>query len=542
MEDDPGALILLSVTPQRSNVFLGRRSQSRAVSLLRGFVGERFPLYSLGQSCFAIVCRDVPKNYYAELAPSLVNFFKHEGYPRVHVASLTVDTAEEQLDSEQSVAEMTLHKAWSALHVASKRGPFAFYSITQEQTENHPLRPPSLELKRWLLKVSRKRDTFSLIQISRGGDAIKQYALSVAADSGTVRQTATDTYLFFPFIDKTKVKKAAGRIIGKVNGEDKPNAGIAIYTTKERSKSAMLLNCRKALCHAAFLESGSVVICDAVSFNISGDIYYGEGDLVRAVAEYKKGLALEQKNGNLLNSLGVCYAQMNRSKDAMYCFQQACASKEDRFMALYNLGFEQRQHNKRLAAINSFAAALDCPVEKEQERARKEISFQLSVLYCHDKQYDKGVALLEPWYAVEKDGKALKYLGEIYSGLASYSKAKKYLQMAMRYDEYDAEVLGLLGEIYLLENEGDDIALRFCEKAVELSPDSLVLKLRLAKVQIHCGDLLAANQSLAPCLRNKKTRFEALKQKATLALEMGKPQTAEKWRIKAEQFAADNKK
>ena len=35
----------------------------------------------------------------------------------------------------------------------------------------------------------------------------------------------------------------------------------------------------------------------------------------------------------------------------------------------------------------------------------------------------------------------------------------------MRYDEYDAEVLGLLGEIYLQENEGDDIALRFCEKA-----------------------------------------------------------------------------
>ena len=304
----------------------------------------------------------------------------------------------------------------------------------------------------------------------------------------------------------------------------------------------MLLNCRKALCHAAFLEPGSVVICDAVSFNISGDIYYGEGDLVRAVAEYKKGLELEQENGNLLNSLGVCYAQMNRSKDAMHCFQQACKSKEDRFMALYNLGFEQQQHNNRLEAIDSFVAALECPVEKEQEGARKEITFQLSVLYCHEQQYDKGVALLEPWYAAEDDGKALKYLGELYSGLAVYSKAKKYLQKAMRYDEYDAEVLGLLGEIYLLENEGDDIALRFCEKAVELSPDSLMLKLRLAKAQIHCGDLLAAKQSLKPCLRNKKTRLEALEQKAVLALEMGKPQTAEKWRVKAALFAADNNK
>ncbi|RUM47506.1 MAG: hypothetical protein DSY80_00865, partial [Desulfocapsa sp.] len=104
-------------------------------------------------------------------------------------------------------------------------------------------------------------------------------------------------------------------------------------------------------------------------------------------------------------------------------------------------------------------------------------------------------------------------------------------------DEYDAEVLGLLGEIYLQESEGDDIALRFCEKAVELSPDSLDLKIRLAKAQTYCGDLIAAGKTLQPCLRNKRTRLAALKQKAIIAREQGRENTANAWQQKARQFA-----
>ena len=116
----------------------------------------------------------------------------------------------------------------------------------------------------------------------------------------------------------------------------------------------------------------------------------------------------------------------------------------------------------------------------------------------------------------------------------------KYLQQAMRYNEYDAEVLGLLGEIYLNENEGDDIALRLCEKAVELSPYSLSLKLRLANAQIHCGDYANALKNLQVCLRSKKYRPAAVLQRGVLALEQDQLKMANQWFVKAESCPGSN--
>ena len=542
-DNSSGVLVLLSISPKGSNAFYGRSYLNKNVSLLKGFINERFPLYYIGQSCFAMLCKDTEQNFPSEFSPLLVNFFKREGCSRVHVATLDLANFDCSPDTSISVSETILKKAWAALHIASKRGPFAFCNASVlENIAAHPLAPPTKQLKRWLQQIARNYESFSLLQFTSGDAKLQKSIQAETGSKGEVITVGDDSYLFLPKFDKKSLKKTAQKIITeysqKATQVQTPNVGIAIYSTKEPSKSDMLLNCRKALCHAAFFDPGSVVICDALSFNISGDIYYGDGDLVRAVTEYKRGLELNTKDGNLLNSLGVCYAQMNRHKDAVLCFKQACTSKDDRFMALYNLGLEYQQHKDKLAAIQSFTSALSCSPTDNQEVIRKDISFQLSVLCCQEKLYKKGLALLQPWYESERGGKALKYLGELHGGLGNYKKAMKYLQLAMRYDEYDAEVLSLLGEIYLQENEGDDIALRFCEKAVELNPDALHLKIRLAKAQTHCGDLTAAGKSLQRCLRNKKTRFAALQQKAILANEQGKSKTAAKWQKKAEQFAA----
>jgi tetratricopeptide (TPR) repeat protein len=538
-----GVLVLLSVFPKGSNAFYARSYLKKNVSLLKGFINERYPLYYLGQSCFAMICKDTDQNFSSEFAPLLLNFFKREGGSHVHVATLNLAQLEVSSSPSRSVSEFIMKKAWAALHIASKRGPFAFCNASVlENLAAHPLAPPAKQLKRWLLQLTRNCNSFSLLQFTRGDASFLERIRAQARSKGEVVTAGDNSYLFLPTVDRKKLKAIAEKIIA-VNTLQQPkdcisNVGIAIYSKKERFKSDTLLNCKKALCHAAFLEPGSVVICDAVSFNISGDIYYGDGDLVRAVTEYKRGLQLKPKDGNLLNSLGVCYAQMNRHKDAVFCFEWACKSKNDRFMALYNLGFELQQQRDTLAAIKSFNDALSCPETENQEVARKDICFQLSVLCCQQGLYKEGLALLQPWYDKEQNGKALKYLGGLYSGLDNYKKAMKYLQLAIRYDEYDAEVLGLLGEIYLQENEGDDIALRFCEKAVELNPDSLNLKIRLAKAQTHCGDLAAAGKTLQPCLRNKKTRLQALQQKVILANELGNGKTAAKWHAKAEQLAA----
>ncbi len=538
-----GVMVLITVYPKSSSSFQAKEYQHRTVSLLTNFLEDRFPLYYLGQSCFGLVCENCDADFAAGFAPSLVNYLKRERCARVHVASAAFGGMSEPVDSALPLSEIVIKKAWAALHVASKRGPFAFCNFSSiEDAANHPLAPSSPPLVRWLLKVSRKLNRFSLIQFDCGSELLVESVVNVAGSDAEYFTDDNSVYLLLAEEGEKEALKTGTQILKyfgtKENNGTAVNAGISSFPLSDFRKSELLLNCRKALCHAAFLTPGSLVCCDGVSFNISGDIYYGDGDIVLAVKEYQRGLLLEPSNGNLLNSLGVCYAQMNKHKQALDCFQQACDSKDDQFMAFYNLGLEQQIRAKNNQAIDSFSKALALPENEGEEKARKDMSFQLAVLCIKEKEYQKGFDLLLPWYEIESAGgggsKAVRYLGEACYGIGRHRDAMKYLQQAMRYDEYDAEVLGLLGEIYLKENEGDDIALRLCEKAVELSPYSHSLKIRLARAQIQCGDFETALENLQPCLRNKKYRPTALLQRGLLSREQGQLRAAEKWFVKAE--------
>jgi tetratricopeptide (TPR) repeat protein len=540
-----GVMVLLTVYPKSSSSFQARKYQHHTVSLLKVFVEDRFPLYYLGQSCFGIVCEESGSGFAAEFLPSLVNYLKRAGCYRVHVASAVFCETSVGKGLLVPHSEEVMKKAWSALHVATKRGPFAFCNYSSvEDAANHPLAPPAQPLVRWLQKASRNLKKCSLLQFDSGSKLLVQSIGECAGGDTRSFADGNAVYLLLPEQDgeKNNALRTGKRILHHFSKNDKSgtaiNCGISSFPLGDFKKSELLLNCRKALCHAAFLDPGSLVMCDAVSCNIAGDMYYGDGDLVLAVKEYRRGLLLDPGNGNLLNSLGVCYAQMNRHKPAVECFRNACISKEDQFMALYNLGLEQQIQKEKTQAIDSFSEALGLPEQEGEENARKDMSFQLAVLCIEKHRYQNGLDLLIPWYNAEKQqekgGKALRFLGEACSGLGRHRDAMKYLQQAMYYDEYDAEVLGLLGEMYLKENEGDDIALRFCEKAAELNPDSLSLKLRLTKAQIQCGDFQKGLRTLQPCMRNKKTRPDALLQRGVLALEQGQIRAAEKWFMKAE--------
>ncbi len=538
-----GVMVLLTVYPKSSSSFQAKKYQHRTVSLLKAFVDNRFPLYYLGQSCFGIVCERCDTQFIAEFAPSLVNYLKRCGCYRVHVASAPFD--EREIESPDTTpeppSETLMKKVWTALHVATRRGPFAFCNYgSLKRAADHSLAPPPAVLARWLRRKTRLMRQFALLQFDQINKALLQSVRSFSAEGWEMFCGENELYLLLP--EKGGTAAATGReildTVQKRNpAAEKINCGIGVFPTGDFRKSEMLLNCRKALSHAAFLEPGSVVVCDEVSCNIAGDMFYGDGDIILAVKEYKRGLLLQPEDGNLLNSLGVCYAQMNRHKLAMECFSKACESKKDRFMALYNLGLEQQILNDKKGAIKTFSEALALPEKDGEQKARKDIGFQSGVLCVEEGMYQRGLDLLMPWYKGEKkvgrEGKVLRFLGECYAGLGRRREAMKYLQLAMRYDEYDAEVLGLLGEMYLKENEGDDIALRFCEKAVELNPDSPALRLRLATAQIEYGDFDKGIQTLKPCLRNKVTRAGALLQRGVMAYEQGRRKESERWFAKA---------
>jgi tetratricopeptide (TPR) repeat protein len=542
-----GVLLLVAVYPKGSNFFQAKTYQCRTVTLLKSFVQSRFRLYYMGQSCFGIVCENCDPEFVSSFVPSLVNFLKRERCYRVHVGGAAIECVTEGSGSgKMCSSEEVMKKAWAALHVASKRGPFAFCNYTSiEDASKHPFTAPSLRLSRWLQRITRRVDTFSLLQFDSGDHSLIAAVTELGREGVAYFVDSNTVFLMIPEKNGQRAKKVGEGILLLLGGKKKKqsvNAGLSFFPSADFRKSELLLNCRKALLHGSFLDPGGVVVFDAVTLNISGDVYYGEGDLVRAVKEYRRGLLLEPDNGNLLNSLGVCYAQMNRHKEAVDCFSKACKSKEDQFMALYNLGLEQQLKMKNLQAIDSFTKALALPMPEEREgTARKDILFQLAVLCVEEGQYEKGLELLLAWYKSEREspgsGKAARYLGQSYYGVGNYRRAMTWLQRAMRYDEYDAEVLGLLGELYLRGNEGDDIALRFCEKSVELSPDSFTLKVRLSRAQIHCGDFQAAIRNLRPCLQNRKVRPVALLQRGIISVKQGDIAAAKKWFTKTVSFA-----
>ena len=551
-ENSQGLMILISLYPKGTSSFQAKKYQHHNISLLKTFIDNRYPLYYLGQSCFGLLCENYDTEFATDFAPALVNFLKRERCTRVHTAVVPFDNnVLVSSPSSPPLSERLMKKAWSALQVASKRGPFAFCNYSSiENAADHPLATPAPPFMRWFRNASRKLDSFGLLQFNSVNKALLESFQEVVGEDVLVCSDRETLYLLLPEKKAKDCFKTGKKILQHLGKKDtielEVNCGISSFPSATFKKSELPLICRKALCHADFLEPGSLVICDAISFNISGDIYFGDGDLMRAVKEYQRGLLLDSTDGNLLNSLGVCYAQMNRHKMAVDCFQRACQSKNDRFMALYNLGLEQQINNENEQAIQSFNDAFALPEEEGEEKARLDMSFQLAVLCIYEGLYEQALERLLPWYTTQstigKSDKGLRYLGEACYGVGKTRDAMKYLQQAMRYDEYDAEVLGLLGEIYLAENEGDDIALRFSEKAVELSPDSRVLKVRLASAQIQCGDFNSALKNLQPCLRSKKTRPAALVQRGLLSREQGKFKEAKRWFLKVSTCPGTNSK
>jgi len=320
-------------------------------------------------------------------------------------------------------------------------------------------------------------------------------------------------------------------------------AGIACFPCLDYSRQQILVNARKALMHARLLGPGSQADFDDVTLNISGDVYYNEGDLTTAIKEYKKGLRLNPGSINLLNSLAVCEAQMNRQKQAMASFRKVLEFDPKNFMALYNLGFACLQSGEEECAGTCFEQALAL------ERDNVELALHLARLYNRKKHFKGAAKLLAPfvekqrvpksggdWSQEENSGERAKLnriLGEAYAGLGNRRQAIVCLQRATRYDPKDPAALSLLGYLYGEEGQGDDIALSLCQKAVDLDGTDWRFWHRLAGLYQRQGALQEAESVLKTCLSLPDSEPEAFNLLAIVYEQQGKAGMAKKMRDRA---------
>ena len=539
-------LALLEVYPRSRDADRGLRYIVRAGGCLASMLGEDMHLHHLGAGIFGLLWYGVDMEQARQLGESLLLRLKRENFVTAHLGITTVTPHDPE---ESGAPEQLLAQAWQALRTARLRGPFSLCGhVTAQDIESHPFRKtPELALRK-LRTLYRGKTRFSLVlfrmdQEPASNHFSKRLRTLLGQEKGLVLVNQREAFLFLDGLDGAAARAWLTDFRGKMEaiGGSSFSMGVATFPYHDFKKSALPLNCRKALQHATFFGPDSLAVFDAVSLNISGDVYYNEGDLVRAMEEYRQGLLLEPGNVNILNSMGVANIQLNRLKGARACFLKALEVAPDNFMSLFNMGFICLEGAEFAEALALWEKAL--AVDGKQP----DLLQHLGMLYCRQGRHVEAREALErcdklisknpqqggePMVVARWLGRACEALGENGLAIAAY-------QRAVSGNPRDAGSLSRLGRLYALGKQGEDIALALCGQAVELDGGKAANWYRFGLVQSLIQDQEGAMQSLAECLRLDPRQAEAALLLGKIFEQQGKPGQARKLYAKVLRYSPE---
>jgi len=252
--------------------------------------------------------------------------------------------------------------------------------------------------------------------------------------------------------------------------------GISTYPMLNFKKSQTIENTHKALDHAAFFNGNSIVLLDAVSFNISGDKRHQEKDFQGAVKEFTIGLMIDPSNVNLHNSLGVCHGVLGSLEKALEFFDAALWLDPDEIMALYNKGLIFMMKENWQKALDFFLQA------NQSGEAVFEILFQIGRIYLQIGKSKEGRKFLEKAVKLQPDsGSAFRFLGESYAVDEMIEEAIYAYTKAVKQNPSDAASFSALGHFFDIQGENSEIATTLCEQSVRLSPENGLFRHRLGE-------------------------------------------------------------
>ncbi|WP_136799184.1 tetratricopeptide repeat protein [Desulfosediminicola ganghwensis] len=548
------SIVLVKIPARNQGLRETFRNAQRAASALKYFCDNRFLLHHLGQNIYALLTDSEKMADVESFSSSLVHYLKRENFYRVHIGSSQFP-AEDVSGDDAKLYNLRddnepglLDEAWTALHEAARRGPFSFCDFSLlVNADKHPLRNHRGDILRRFRRAKSRGDKFCIIKLSLPeSDTSTDVSARLQAVLECL-ELPEGVMLRFLGLDRGSIIFASGadrdgglvlaqKIIAELQGiKEFSNlyAGVSCYPYLDFSSAEALQNAHKALLHAEFFGSGHSVLFDAVSLNISGDIYFGDGNLPKAIKEYKLGLRCDPEDVNLLNSLGVTYALMNRNNLARKTFTRVLEVDCENYMAHYNLGLGAQQKNDAVTALHHFTVAHSlCEKAGQQQDICCDLRLQLGKLCCRAKEYKQSVQYLTLWMdsmPESEQSRASRYLGEAYLGAGEPQRALPILQKALSQNPFDAEIMSMLGEAVWLAKEGAEIALSFCRKAVELEPQDSVLRLRLAKVQYHVGESESSLASLKKCRGASVNPVEVQLLKAMAYADLNQKLRARSW-------------
>ncbi len=541
----PFLLVLLDVFPPQRDAEQGLHYIAKAAGYLDALVGHYAPLYHFGAGVFAMLWRNADLEQAMPMAEAVLRWLKRENFGpvRIGIADCGVSPGSEGTcpAAPQGCcrAENLLDQAWQALRRARSRGAYALCTYASlvdprirqltvvDQTVLQQLQPLWQNRSRFALALlHRDGETgvpsstpFSKKVIALAGQAVRVVPLSANEALALLDSAEPDAARAWATHFQHLVREATGATF---------SVGLACYPCPGFKKADMPINARKALVHAAFFGPASHALFDGVSCNISGDVFYNAGDTVGAIREYRQGLALDPANVNILNSLGVAYAQLNQARSAIRAFEAALGHAPDNFMALFNLGFVFLGQGEGAKATLCFERALAMDGE------HFDLLLQLGRLYCRSGRHAEALPLLAKAASL-KGGKELgevaqgavqRYLGEVCLALGDSRAAMVHLERALALNPHDAGAMSRLGQLYVTERQGDEIALVLCRQAVELEAADPENWLRYGQAQFSLDDLVGAAFSLRQSLRLDRSCMEAALLLAQVHEKGGRPKAA----------------
>ena len=529
-DDEQPRLLLVEVPPVRVAQGNIHAHSQKIASLLNVFFDRHAALHFLGHSVFAYVSRDDGTGS-GVLEGALINYFKKAGYKRVHVGAVRSKSGMEKIDVVvENPCPDLLDKAWTALRYAVRRGPYSHcdYQVLAAP-ESHPLANPGPGSLVVLKKLLARHQTSSLLFTD---------VHLTNTDSKWFHQNAVCvrdreySYLFLPDVTSDKVLSLWYSFCASKTDliPAKPTAGISMFPFHTFSKNNTIQSCRKAYQHALLLGKGETAVFDALSLNVSGDIYFSDGDMMAAVREYRLGLQLSPGDVNLLNSLGVTYALMDQTTKAGDCFQDALKSDQYNFMALYNLGLCEYGKKNNETALNYFLKAAEQIEDAEDySRLNEELFLQIGQLAADLGYHELALQYLDPKKLETLQGSSHFSRGAAFYGLGENKQAMVELQRALRFDQFAAQSMSLLGKIYHEEGQGDEIALSLCKKSFQIDPASQVNRLYYAEMLAASGEFAESKAVLRQCMANTKTRKNAQLLMARIYFQENKYSLALNW-------------
>ncbi|WP_339136826.1 MAG: tetratricopeptide repeat protein [Candidatus Electrothrix sp. GW3-4] len=412
-------LFLIATVPGTRTLAGGFQKIQHVNVLLRALIKE--PLFYLGQGLFAAIRNVNQRSTCLDFSHRLIARLKREGLRRVHVGFSSLPPK----DTPQEI----LHRCQLLLAEAEQRGP---YSLCDEaflvRKEQHPFALPAPPIIRELQKKWRGLDQFGLLLVSfnkqdrqKENDMETFPALNpILPDTCSChRLNASEQLIFLPGHSIQQTSLQARQLSQKIAKDHDvlPAIGFCHWPTVGGTKINCIRCCRKAILHASFYEKGAVVAFDALSYNVSGDLYFDEGDYKQAIREYRAGLQLKPDDVNLLNSLGVALAEINRHREAESCFSQVLQTEPQNYMALINKGMSCRLLGRTEEAITCFEQGLRC--DEHTQQASIELYLQLGRLYCLQEHFEKAVDLLKEWRERKEEPTEFiffRLLGEAFMG------------------------------------------------------------------------------------------------------------------------------